>query len=72
MPAYPATTTRSTRTRSSRPLAALEGTLPDAYTVDVRFKLPLRIPGRATFSASDGSFAVHDCRGRPHLEGTIS
>ena len=33
-------------------LAALEGTLPDAYTVDVRFKLPLRIPGKATFSAS--------------------
>ena len=56
----------------ARSLAALEGTLPDAYTVDVRFKLPLRIPGRATFSASNGSFAVHDARGRPHLEGTIS
>ena len=32
----------------ARSLAALEGTLPEAYTVDVRFKLPLRIPGRAT------------------------
>jgi acyl dehydratase len=53
-------------------LAALEGALPDAYTVDVRFKVPLRIPGRATFSTSNGSFAVHDARGRPHLEGTIS
>jgi acyl dehydratase len=53
-------------------LAALEGTLPDAYSVDVRFKVPLRIPGRATFSTSNGSFAVHDARGRPHLEGTIS
>jgi acyl dehydratase len=53
-------------------LAALEATLPDAYTVDVRFKVPLRIPGRATFSTSNVSFAVHDARGRPHLDGTIS
>jgi hypothetical protein len=56
----------------ARSLAALEGTLPEAYTVDVRFKLPLRIPGRATFSTAGSSFAVHDARGRPHLEGTIS
>jgi acyl dehydratase len=56
----------------ARCLAALEGTLPDAYTVDVRFKLPLRIPGRATFSSAAGSFAVHDGRGRPHLEGSVS
>ena len=56
----------------ARALAALEGTLPDAYTVDVRFKLPLRIPGKAAFSTANGSFAVHDARGRPHLEGTIS
>jgi hypothetical protein len=56
----------------ARCLAALEGTLPDAYAVDVRFKLPLPIPGRATFSTSGGSFAVHDGRGRPHLEGTIT
>ena len=56
----------------ARSLAALEGSLPGAYTVDVRFKVPLRIPGRATFSTSNGSFAVHDAGGRPHLEGTIS
>jgi MaoC like domain len=56
----------------ARCLAALEATLPAAYTVDVRFKLPLRIPGRATFSSTDASFAVHDGRGRPHLEGAIS
>ncbi len=55
----------------ARCLAALEGTLPDAYTVDVRFKLPLRIPGKATFSSQNGSFAVHDSRGRPHLDGRI-
>lgn len=56
----------------ARCLAALEGALPDAYTVDVRFKLPLRIPGKAAFSIADGSFAVHDGQGRPHLEGAIS
>ncbi len=56
----------------ARALATLEATLPDAFTVDVRFKVPLRIPGRATFSAGDGSFAVHDAKGRPHLEGRLS
>ena len=53
-------------------LAALEAELPESFVVDVRFKLPLRIPGRATFSSTNGSFAVHDARGRPHLTGTIS
>ena len=57
----------------ARCLAALEGELPDAYTADVRFKLPLRIPGRAAFSYRDGEFAVHDARsGKPHLSGRIS
>jgi acyl dehydratase len=56
----------------ARSLAALEAELPAAFTVDVRFKLPLRIPGKATFSSADGAFAVHDARGRPHLEGQIS
>jgi hypothetical protein len=57
----------------ARCLAALEGHLPDAYTADVRFKLPIRIPGRIAFSYSDGEFAVHDARsGKPHLSGTVS
>jgi hypothetical protein len=57
----------------ARCLAALESTLPGAYAVDVRFKLPLRIPGSAAFSTGDGTFAVHDARsGKPYLEGTIS
>jgi hypothetical protein len=56
----------------SRCLAALEGSLPDAYAVDVRFKLPLRIPGRVVFSSHDNAFAVHDAdSGRPHLTGSI-
>jgi hypothetical protein len=57
----------------ARCLAALEGELPGTYTADVRFKLPLRIPGRAAFSFSDGEFAVRDARsGKPHLSGRIS
>jgi hypothetical protein len=61
----------------ARCLAALEGTLPDAFTVEVRFKLPLFLPARAAFSSrsSDGAteFAVHDASsGKPHLEGAIT
>jgi hypothetical protein len=57
----------------ARCLAALEGELPAAYTADVRFKLPLRIPGRAAFSYHDGEFAVHDARsGKPYLSGRVS
>jgi acyl dehydratase len=57
----------------ARCLAALEGSLPEAYTVDVRFKLPLRLPARAAFSYAGGAFAVHDARtGKPHLDGWIS
>jgi hypothetical protein len=57
----------------ARCLAALEGRLPDAYTADVRFKLPLTIPGRAAFSFRDGEFVVHDARsGKPHLSGQVT
>jgi acyl dehydratase len=57
----------------ARCLAALEGELPASYTADVRFKLPLRVPGRAAFSYADGKFAVHDARtGKPHLTGRVS
>ena len=57
----------------ARCLAALEGELPAAYTADVRFKLPLRIPGRAAFSYRDGELAVHDARsGTPNLSGRVA
>jgi MaoC dehydratase-like protein len=56
----------------ARCLASLEGELPGAFAVDVRFKVPLRLPGRAAFSYHDGEFAVHDARsGKPHLEGNV-
>jgi acyl dehydratase len=58
----------------ARCLAALEGRLPDAYEVDVRFKAPIPLPGKVDFSASptgDGwRFALWS--DRPHLEGVIS
>lgn len=60
----------------ARCLAALEGRLPDAYTVDVAFKLPVVLPARVGFSAqrTDGwRFALHDARtGKPHLTGTLA
>jgi acyl dehydratase len=57
----------------ARCLAAIEAELPDAYVVDVRFKLPLRLGGKAAFSYYDGSFSVHDPRtGKPHLKGHVS
>jgi acyl dehydratase len=57
----------------ARCLAALEGELPGALAVEVRFKRPLRIPGRAAFSYRHGEFAVHDPRtGAPHLTGRVA
>jgi acyl dehydratase len=57
----------------ARCLAALDGHLPDRYTVGVRFKLPMLLPAKAAFATSDGEFSVHDARsGKPHLSGTLS
>jgi acyl dehydratase len=68
----------------ARCLAALEGRLPDAYTVEVAFKLPILLPATVALSTSDAvstanpkpsgaRFALHDQKsGRPHLTGTIS
>lgn len=57
----------------ARCLAALEGRLPDAYTVDVSFKLPLSLPSTVAFSASPAwTFALHDAKsGKPHLIGSV-
>jgi hypothetical protein len=58
----------------ARALAALEGRLPDAYTVDVTFRKPLLLPARATFttvSTPDGwSFAL--ASRHPHLTGIVT
>jgi acyl dehydratase len=61
----------------ARCLAALQGHLPPAFSVDVAFKLPLLLPGKVAFSSwADGEvrrFALRDARsGKPHLEGSVS
>ena len=56
----------------ARCLAALENRLPESYTVDVAFKLPVPLPSTVAFSATPAwGFALHDRAGRPHLTGTI-
>ncbi|MEU4422028.1 MaoC/PaaZ C-terminal domain-containing protein [Actinoplanes sp. NPDC024001] len=58
----------------ARSLAALEGRLPDAYTVDVAFKAPVLLPARVTFTAGPTGegweFALRSKR--PHLFGSVS
>ncbi len=61
----------------ARCLAAFEGRLPDRYTVDVRFKLPVLLPAKVGFAShaedTGWSFQLFDARGgKPHLAGTIS
>jgi acyl dehydratase len=61
----------------ARTLAALEGRLPDAYTADVSFKLPVLLPATLSLAAAqtDEGWAL-DVRsaksGKPHLAGSIS
>lgn len=61
----------------ARCLAALEGDLPDALGVEVRFKRPILLPGRVSFASApqaDGRtlFAVRDARSAtPHLDGYL-
>lgn len=60
----------------ARCLAALESRLPDAFTVDVQFKLPVLLPAKVAFSSDDTdggiAFGVNDLRsGKPHLAGTL-
>ncbi|WP_433360308.1 MaoC/PaaZ C-terminal domain-containing protein [Actinoplanes sp. CA-142083] len=58
----------------ARALAALEGRLPAAYTVDVAFKQPILLPARVGFSAAartDGWEFRLDSK-RPHLAGLVT
>jgi acyl dehydratase len=61
----------------ARCLAALEPTLPDAYTVEVAFKRPIILPAKVVFAeapAAGGktSFGVRDARTEtPHLDGLV-
>ena len=60
----------------ARTLASLEGRLPDAFTADVAFKLPVPLPSTVAIGAvpADGGWDL-DVRaarsGKPHLAGTV-
>jgi acyl dehydratase len=58
----------------ARCLAELEPTLPDAFSVEVRFKLPLFLPAQVAFGThEDGRFEVRDASsGKPHLSGALT
>jgi hypothetical protein len=61
----------------ARCLAALESHLPDAYTVEVAFKLPIVLPAKVAFATAmrdtERRFTLSDARsGKPHLEGGIT
>src|SRR5206468_5241207 len=60
----------------ARTLASLEGRLPDAYTADVAFKLPVPLPSTVAIGAvpAEGGWDL-DVRaarsGKPHLAGPV-
>jgi acyl dehydratase len=61
----------------ARCLAALGPELPDAFTVRVAFKRPIRLPGTVEFAeAADAKnirFGVRDAEGEtPHLDGLVT
>ncbi|MDT4921714.1 MAG: hypothetical protein QOI15_2616 [Pseudonocardiales bacterium] len=61
----------------ARTLAALEGRLPDAYTAEVAFKLPVLLPATLSLAAAQtGGGWNLDVRGaksgKPHLAGTVT
>jgi acyl dehydratase len=57
----------------ARCIAHYEGRLPAAYTVDVRFKLPILLPATVAMTATGDEFDLADHRtGKPHLTGRIT
>jgi acyl dehydratase len=61
----------------ARTLAALEGRLPDAFSVDVAFKTPVLLPSTVVLTAeavADGwALDVRNARtGKPHLTGRVA
>jgi acyl dehydratase len=57
----------------ARCLAALEGELPDSYTIEVRFKLPIFLPSKVTFSTDTRRFEVRSAQdGKPHVDGHVA
>jgi hypothetical protein len=59
---------------AARCMAALEGRLPDAYTMDVTFKAPVLLPSRVEFSAAEskGGWEFGLRSRKPHLAGQVT
>ena len=60
----------------ARTLAALEGRLPDAYTVEVAFKLPVLLPSTVSIATEQDeqgwALDVRNAKsGKPHLAGSV-
>jgi len=60
----------------ARALAQLENRLPDAFTVEVRFRKPILLPARVEFASQENGeeilFAVRNARkDTPHLDGRV-
>ena len=61
----------------ARCLAALEGELPESFSVDVAFKLPVFLPAKVAFRTwEDGAtrgLSLRDHKsGKPHITGRIT
>jgi acyl dehydratase len=61
----------------ARCLAALEGRLPDAFSVEVRFRKPIALPGKVEFLSDTDEdqidFSVRDAKRKtPHLDGQVT
>jgi acyl dehydratase len=60
----------------ARCLAALEGRLPDAFSVEASFRRPIVLPATVAFAEGPAEgglrFGVRDAReGTPHLDGSV-
>ncbi len=57
----------------ARCLAALDGRLPDSFTVEVAFKRPILLPAKVQFAEGEGRFGVRDAKQEtPHLDGKLT
>jgi len=57
----------------ARCLAALDGRLPDSFTVEVAFKRPILLPAKVQFAEGEGRFGVRDAKMQtPHLDGKLT
>lgn len=55
----------------ARVLSALEGHLPESFTIDVAFKAPILLPAKLNFAAPSGAGVIVYTK-RTHLTGTLT